>query len=105
MVDCILLYNWDQTCTGIKLANLKIYAIRYARLTLDQTCKTCNPSVPKRSRGADYQIAVLGGMTARSPLIYSPRVCSEVPVRFCFLCASVGSEDIFCVTPHVGFEF
>ena len=38
---------------GIKLAlgpnlqDLQMYAIRYARLALDQTCKTCNPSVRK----------------------------------------------------------
>ena len=104
MADCILM-QLGLTSTGIKIASMHKFGAVLAELHWDQTCKTCNPSVPKRSRGADYQIAVLGGMTARSPLIYSPRVCSEVPVRFCFLCASVGSEDIFCVTPHVGFEF
>ena len=47
-----------------------MYAIRYARLTLGQTCKTCNPSVPIGTQGADSQIAVLGGIAAGSHHIY-----------------------------------
>ena len=35
---------------------LQMNAIGYARLTLDQTCKTCNPSVPIRTWTADYPI-------------------------------------------------
>ena len=47
-----------------------MYAIRYARLALGQTCKTCNPSVPIGTWGADSQIAVLGGFVSPTPRIY-----------------------------------
>ena len=70
MADCILMQlgsnlHWDQN-----LQDLQMYAIRYARLTLDQTCKTCNPSVPIRTRGADHQIAQLGVFLGLPALVF-----------------------------------
>ena len=46
---------------GSKLASMQSNHQDGAKLALDQTCKTCNPSVPKRSRTADPRIPVLGG--------------------------------------------
>ena len=45
------------------------------KLTLDQTCKTCNPSVPIGTWGADPRISQLGGFVSPPPHIY--RMCRQ----------------------------
>ena len=57
-----------------------MYAIRYARLTLGQTCKTCNPSVPIGTWGADPRISQLGGFVSPPPHIYTLYNCYNPPL-------------------------
>ena len=54
----------------INLQDLQMNAIGYARLTLDKTCKTCNPSVPIRTWTADPRISQLGLKGSLGPRIY-----------------------------------
>ena len=50
------------------------------KLTLDQTCKTCNPSVPIGTWGADPRISQLGGFVSPPPHIYTLYNCYNPPL-------------------------
>ena len=69
------------TPNSINLQDLQMNAIGYARLALDKTCKTCNPSVPIRTWTTDPRITQLGGFVSPRPRIYTYQVESVWPGR------------------------
>ena len=69
MADCILMQlgsnlHWDQTCEYAQVWHGP------GKITLGSNLQNLQSQCPKRSRGADYQIVVLGIITADCPRIY-----------------------------------